>query len=214
MQYRKGMKLLLNILCILGWFALTAQLYLIIENRITSVPETIIRYFSFFTILTNLIVAICCTTLLSRSNSTLKNFFSKQNTLTAIAVYITIVGLVYNIILRFLWKPEGLQWIIDELLHSVIPLLFIVLWLFFIPKGKILWKSVLAWLLYPLIYLIFILMRGPSSSFYPYPFIDVSKIGYNKTLINSAGMLLAFLVVSILFISLNRLKKINLHFKP
>ena len=122
-------------------------------------------------------------------------------------MYITIVGLVYNIILRSLWKPAGLQWIVDELLHSVIPLLFIVLWLFFVPKGKILWKSVLAWLLYPLFYLIFILICGPSSSFYPYPFIDVSKIGYNKMLINSAGMLLAFLVVSILFITLNRLKK-------
>lgn len=122
-------------------------------------------------------------------------------------MYITIVGIVYNIILRFLWKPKGLQWVVDELLHSIIPLLFIVLWLFFIPKGKILWKSVLAWLLYPVIYLIFILMRGVSSSFYPYPFIDVHKIGYNKALINSTGMLLTFLVVSILFIALNRFKK-------
>ena len=207
MRITKSLKILFAILVIVGWFALIGQFYLIIENRIASIPETILRYFSFFTILTNLIVAVCCTSLLSGSNSTLKIFFSKQNTLTAIAVYITIVGLVYNIILRFLWKPAGLQWIVDELLHSVIPFLFIVLWLFFIPKGKILWKSVWAWLLYPLIYLIFILMRGPSSSFYPYPFIDVGKIGYNQTVINSAGMLLAFLVVSILFISLNRLKK-------
>jgi hypothetical protein len=207
MRITKSVKILLATIVIFGWFALIGQFYLIIENRIASIPETVIRYFSFFTILSNLIVAICCTTLLRKSNSILKNFFSKQSTLAAIAVYITIVGLVYNIILRFLWKPSGLQWIVDELLHSAIPLLFIVLWLFFIPGGKILWKSVLAWLLYPLIYLIFILMRGPSSSFYPYPFIDVSKIGYHKTLINSAGMLLAFLVVSIFFMSLNRSKK-------
>jgi hypothetical protein len=93
------------------------------------------------------------------------------------------------------------------------PSLFIVLWLFFIQKGKILWKRVLAGLLYPLIYLIFILMWGPSSSFYPYPFIDVSKIGYSKTIINSAGMLLAFLVVSFLLVALTQLKKINRLFK-
>ncbi|HSQ44722.1 MAG TPA: Pr6Pr family membrane protein [Ginsengibacter sp.] len=207
MQITNSSKAFLWMIVILGWFALISQCYLIIENRVAPVPETIIRYFSFFTILTNLLVAICCTTLLSKSDNFLKNFFSKQTTLTAIAVYITIVGSVYNIILRFLWKPEGLQWVVDEILHSIIPVLFILVWLFFIPRGKIAGKSVLAWLLYPLIYLILILSRGHYSSFYPYPFIDVSKIGFNKTLVNSAGMLLAFLVVSILFIALNRLKK-------
>jgi hypothetical protein len=209
MRYRKGGKLLLTLLCILGWFALTGQFYLIIKNRITSIPETIFRYFSYFTILTNLIVAVCCTVLLKASNSGLNKFLSKSNVLTAIAVYITIVGLVYNTILRFLWKPEGLQWLIDELLHSVIPLLFIVFWLFFVERGKIPLKSVLVWLLYPLIYLIYILIRGAVSSFYPYPFIDVGKIGYNKTVINSSGMLAAFLAISILFIALNRLKQVN-----
>ena len=207
MQYRKETKLLLIIISLFGWFALIGQFYLIIINRVTSVPETIIRYFSFFTILTNLIVAICCSALLSKSNSGMKNFFFRQNTLTAIAVYITIVGLVYNFILRFLWKPQGLQWVVDELLHSLIPLLFIVFWLLFVPKGKLLWKSVLAWLLYPIIYLAFVLFRGIPSSFYPYPFIDVDKIGYYKTLINSSGMLLAFLAISILFIAVNKIKK-------
>lgn len=207
MQYRKGAKFLLIIISLLGWFALIGQFYLIIINRVTSVPETIIRYFSFFTILTNLIVAICCSMLLSKSNRRIKNFFSQQSTLIAIAVYITIVGLVYNFILRFLWKPEGFQWMVDELLHSVIPLLFIAFWLFMIPKGKLHWKSVLAWLLYPVIYLFFILLRGIPSSFYPYPFIDVNKIGYYQTFINSSGMLLAFLAISILFVTVNRFKK-------
>lgn len=207
MQYKWGAKLLLAGICLLSWFALIGQFYLIILNRVTSVPETIIRYFSFFTILTNLLVAICCTILLTNSNSKIKSFFLKQNRLTAIAVYITIVGLVYNFILRFLWNPQGLQWIVDELLHSVIPLLFIVFWLLIVPKGKLHWKSVLAWLLYPLIYLVFVLLRGIPSSFYPYPFIDVDKIGYYKTFINSSGMLLAFLAISILFKTINRFKK-------
>ena len=207
MQYKRGAKLLLAAICLLGWFALVCQFYLIILNRITSIPEIIIRYFSYFTILTNLLVAICCTALLTNRNSKIKSFFSRQNTLTAVAVYITVVGLVYNSILRFLWNPQGLQWIVDELLHSVIPLLFIVFWLLIVPKGKFQWKNVLAWLLYPLIYLVFVLLRGLPSSFYPYPFIDVDKIGYYKTFINSSGMLLAFLAVAIIFLIINRFKK-------
>jgi len=134
MQHSKSLKLLLVIIVISGWFAIIAQFYLIIKNRVASIPETIIRFFSFFTILTNIFVALCCTLLLLNPNSGLRNFFSKQNTFTAIAVYITIVGVVYNLILRFLWKPEGLQWIVDELLHTAIPILFILLWFFFIPK--------------------------------------------------------------------------------
>ncbi len=207
MQDKKGAKLLLASICLLTWFALIGQFYLIILNRVTSISETIIRYFSFFTILTNLIVAICCTTLITRRNSKIKSFFSRQNTLTAVAVYITIVGLVYNVILRFLWKPEGLQWVVDELLHTIIPSLFIAFWLLVVPKGKFYWKSVLAWLLYPLSYLILILLRGIPSSFYPYPFIDVDIIGYSQTFINCSGMLLAFLTVSILFLIVNRFKK-------
>ena len=207
MQYKRGAKLLLAAICLLGWFALVGQFDLIILNRITSIPEIIIRYFSYFTILTNLLVAICGTALLTNRNSKIKSFFSRQNTLTAVAVYITVVGLVYNSILRFLWNPQGLQWIVDELLHSVIPLLFIVFWLLIVPKGKFQWKNVLAWLLYPLIYLVFVLLRGLPSSFYPYPFIDVDKIGYYKTFINSSGMLLAFLAVAIIFLIVNRFKK-------
>ena len=207
MQYKRGAKLLLAAICLLGWFALVGQFYLIILNRITSIPEIIIRYFSYFTILTNLLVAICGTALLTNRNSKIKSFFSRQNTLTAVAVYITVVGLVYNSILRFLWNPQGLQWIVDELLHSVIPLLFILFWLLIVPKGKFQWKNVLAWLLYPLIYLVFVLLRGLPSSFYPYPFIDVDKIGHYKTFINSSGMLLAFLAVAIIFLIINRFKK-------
>jgi hypothetical protein len=207
MQYKRGAKLFLTSICLLAWFALIGQFYLIILNRVTSITETIIRYFSFFTILTNLIVAICCSVLIGKSNSGISNRFSQPGTLTPIAVYITIVGIVYNLILRFLWKPEGLQWIVDELLHSVTPLLFITFWLLIVPKAKFYWKSVLAWLLYPLSYLIFVILRGISSSFYPYPFIDVDKIGYPQTFINSSGMLLAFLAISILFLTVNKFKK-------
>ena len=43
---------------IIVWFAVLAQFYLIIENRVAPVTETIIRFFSFFTILTNILVAV------------------------------------------------------------------------------------------------------------------------------------------------------------
>ncbi len=197
----------LIIISILGWLALIVQLYLIILNRVASVPETIIRYFSFFTILTNILVAVCCTALLLKRNSKLNAFFSHTKTLTAIALYIIIVGLVYNLILRFLWKPEGLQLLVDELLHTVIPLLFIFFWIFFVPKTNLKWKDIFPWLLYPFGYIIYILIRGAFSGFYPYPFINVKELGYNKVFINSGLLVVVFVIVALLFVAVDRILK-------
>jgi hypothetical protein len=185
----------------LGWLAVMLQLYLIIENRTTSLPETITRFFSFFTILTNILVAICFTTVAIASGKA-EHFFSKPATLSATTVYILVVGLVYNTVLRFLWNPQGLQRIVDELLHSLIPLLFLLFWLVFVPKAGLHWKGIFAWLLYPLFYLGFVLLRGAASNFYPYPFIDVSQIGYEKAVVNSVALCGVFLALSALLVAL------------
>ncbi|MEP6926981.1 MAG: Pr6Pr family membrane protein [Ginsengibacter sp.] len=206
------MSILLIIVAALGWFALAAQFYLIIENRVASIPETIIRYFGFFTIVTNIIVALCCTFLVIRSRSSIGKFFSKYSTVTAITVYITIVGIVYNLILRSLWKPQGLAKLVDELLHTIIPLLFILIWIIY-PKAKIKWINIFTWLMFPFIYLIYILIRGTFSGYYPYPFIDVTQLGYSKVFLNSLGMLVVFFVISTIFVGIDRFIKKEHSFK-
>jgi len=195
-QSAKSMRAYLAFVALVGWFALIAQFYLILANRITSVPETIIRYFSFFTILTNIIVAFCSTVLAFKPLSRPGRFFSSSSTLTAITIYITVVGLVYNIILRSLWAPEGLQKLVDELLHTAIPLLFILFWVIWVPKKQLQWHYIPAWLIYPAIYSLYIFIRGAFSNYYPYPFMDVATLGYTKVIINSGLLLIVFLVFS------------------
>ncbi len=204
-HYTKSMRVYITIGALLAWFAVILQLYLIIENRVRPIFDTIIQFFSFFTILTNILVAICFTMLLLQNDSGRKNFFTKPKVLTAVTVYITIVGLVYNIILRFLWKPEGTQLIADELLHSVNPVVFVLFWLIFVPKKALQWKDAFPWLIYPFFYCVYILIRGALSGLYPYPFIDVTKIGYNNALINTGFLFVAFLLISLLFIAIGRL---------
>jgi hypothetical protein len=62
----------------ISWLAEILQLYLIIVNRTASIPETIIRFFSFFTILTNILVAVCFTTVALEWRSTWKKTFLSQ----------------------------------------------------------------------------------------------------------------------------------------
>jgi hypothetical protein len=192
---------------LLGWFAVITQLYLMIENRAVSIPGTLFRFFAFFTIDTNIIVALCFTFIFLGSKYPLGRFFAKASTITAITVYITIVGIVYNVILRSIWDPQGMQKIIDELLHSVIPALFIIFWLIYVHIEQLKWKNAFPWLIFPIIYMIYALIHGNITKWYPYPFVDVNKLGYTKALLNAGGILLVIFLLSLALIGTGKLMK-------
>jgi hypothetical protein len=182
---------------LLGWFALIAQFILMLQSRKYSIPFTIVNFFSFFTILTNILTALCFTLLIFKPK--FASFLTNPSSLTAVTVYITVVGLVYNLILRSIWDPQGLQMVVDELLHLVIPVLFILFWLVFVPKAGHKWSDVFTWLLYPLLYVIYTLIRGSIMGYYPYPFLDTGEHGFNKVLVNSAILTLVFIGFSSLY---------------
>jgi hypothetical protein len=191
----------------LGWFAVIAQLYLILENRAQSIHYAIAQFLSYFTILTNIIVAFVFTVLIIKNQSVLKTFVSRSSTLTATAVYIFVVGLIYNFVLRQLWVPEGLQRLVDELLHLIMPILYLIYWFLFVPKKDLQWKDAVIWLVYPFIYLIFILIHGKLTNFYPYPFVNVTNLGYSEVLYNSGVIMTLFIFISLLFIGIGRISK-------
>jgi len=201
---RKKARLYKTIAAITGWFALTFQLYLMLDNRVATLPETILRYFSFYTILTNLLVALYFTFLLLRPYSRWGVFISRPAVSTGIAVYIVMVGLVYNLVLRSMWNPTGLQMLLDELLHVAIPLLYLFYFFIFANHAWLKWNTVFSWLLYPLAYVVCILLRGIPSGFYPYPFLNVNTLGYSRVLLNTAGLFIAFFFLSLLLIYVTR----------
>jgi hypothetical protein len=202
----------LVVMALCGWFALLSQFTLNINSGIAPLPEIIIRYFSYFTILTNILVAAYCTILLLNPGSRLGRIFSRLTVVTAITFYIVIVGVTYNLILRSLWDPQGLQKIVDELLHTIVPALFLLYWLIFIPRTGLRWSSVLPWMVFPLLYIILALIRGSFSGFYPYPFVDVGLYGLGQVLLNSLLFTMAFFILGFLFVGVAKLlaaKNIN-----
>jgi len=148
-------------------------------------------------------VAICFTAQVVHKHKR-QSFFTRPETLAATVVYIGVVGLVYNVILRFAWHPTGLQRVVDELLHLIIPLYYILYWVLLVPKIKLQCATPLSWLLYPLIYLIVILLRGAYSNYYPYPFVNVTVLGYQKVIVNCLFVLIAFLIFSFIVITVSR----------
>jgi hypothetical protein len=186
---------------LIAWFAVIMQYYLMLENRVAPVAETNLRFFSFFTILTNILVAVYFTMIVLNIKNRSVN---APGTLTAITLYISVVGLVYQLVLRQLWTPTGMQRIVDEMLHSVVPVLVIIYWYLYENKSLVGYKQIPRWLAYPLIYLFYILIRGIFAGFYPYPFVDVVKLGLQKVLENSVMLMLLFIGLAAIFIKIGK----------
>lgn len=197
-----------TITAVVAWFALGLQLYLMIDNTpgngMTPL-QAVARFLIFFTILTNLLVAICLTAFLLTPAGTSRNFLTKPTTMTAIAMYIFVVGIVYNILLRGLVVLAGPAKLADELLHVVVPLLYTLWWFFLAPKNRLPWKKIFPWLLYPFFYLIYALARGAVENFYAYPFINVNEHGYGIVLLYAVGLMVAFIIIGSVFILMTRI---------
>jgi hypothetical protein len=128
------------------------------------------------------------------------NFFSRPSILASTAVYISIVGLIYNIVLRKLWLPIGDQKLADEVLHVIVPVLYVAYWLLFAPKYYLQWKDTFIWLCYPAAYVVYAIVRGAIEGFYPYPFINLNEQSATKVLMNIAVLLLIFFTIGFIFI--------------
>ena len=114
-----------------GWAGLAIQQYLIFDSRWTagaSLLGGLINFFSFFTVLTNTLVVVVLSYALISRDSAAKRFFLAPRVSSAIAASIVVVSLAYNLLLRHLWSPTGFQFVSDELLHDVMPVLFVIYW--------------------------------------------------------------------------------------
>lgn len=194
----------------LVWLALIIQVYLTINlsiDRGLGLWVGIARYFGYFTILTNILVALTFTVPLVLPRTRWGQFCSQPNVRSATAVYITVVGIAYSLLLRQIWKPQGWQLVADKMLHDVSPLLYIAFWFLFVPKAALQWRDLPAWLIYPLAYLIVALVRGAIFKWYPYPFLEVDKLGYPQVCLNVVMLFVEFCIVGAVFIGIARLVK-------
>ncbi|WP_218056668.1 Pr6Pr family membrane protein [Acidithiobacillus ferrivorans] len=193
----------------LGWVALALQFTLSLRVSIAhgkGVFGGLAIYFSFFTILTNFLVALALTASLLRVRSSVAEFFTRPGVNTGIEASIALVGIAYALLLQHLWHPEGLQLVADMLLHYVMPSLFLVYWWVAVPKADTRWTSVFVWMLYPVLYFMYAMTRGALSGVYPYPFINAAELGYRQALANALGVLAGFVVLALTLVTVERFK--------
>ena len=175
-----------------AWGALILQLWLtlnVVIGQGRGVGMGLVVYFGFFTVLTNLLAALVVSAHVAGPGFPGHRRLSSPVTLTTAAAAITIVSLVYFLILRHVWKPQGLQFVVDAALQMV------VFWALAVRPDTLKWRDA-PWLFaYPLAYLVYVFLRGEMFGLYPYEFVDVLKLGYSTVLRNAGGMLLAYAAI-------------------
>lgn len=194
-----------RLLAAVAWFGVLLQLALSIELARTNGSATVngvIVYFGYFTVLTNILVALVCTAGSFRPRSALYTTHMIGSA-TAAAL---IVGIGYHFLLRNVWDPTGAQLTADVVLHYVVPAGTLMHWLLLRPDKPLGWWAPLAWCWYPMLYFGYVLVRGELLAAYPYPFVDVIALGYRQTLVNATGLLVGFVVVGYLLLWFTRLR--------
>ncbi|MEO5780097.1 MULTISPECIES: Pr6Pr family membrane protein [Arthrobacter] len=134
------------------------------------------NYFSYFTIESNV---IAFTTLAVAGTFAWKGQNPRWLDLLrgAATIYMTITGIVYNLLLSDIDVNTPIPWI-NVVLHYTIPTIMVIDWLVDLPKTRIALRTSLIWLGFPLLYLVYSLLRGPIVGWYPYPFLDPRISGY------------------------------------
>ncbi|QIL01397.1 hypothetical protein G7078_00360 [Sphingomonas sinipercae] len=151
----------------------------------------------FFTVLTNLAVAVSMT--LVAIGRRVRPFM-----LGGVTIAIILVGTVYMLLLRGLVELSGGAVVADTLLHKVSPVAMTLWWLLFAPRKSLRWSDPLWWNAYPLAYFAYALARGQVEGRYPYPFMDVGKLGWTQTAINAGGIAAMFVLAGLLLVWIDR----------
>ena len=194
-----------SIAALIGVSALVLQIWL--ELRLQHGPGVIgstINFVSYFTILANIFAVLAMLLPLLAPDTALGRFLARPSVRTAITGYMVVVGATYFLFLRHLGTDQGLERRADELLHYATPTLFLIDWLAFVPKGYVPWTTIGTSLITPIVYGVWMMGHGALTNWYPYPFVDVAKIGHHRALMNMVACLGVFATVAAALVLIDR----------
>lgn len=193
-----------------GATGLIWQLVLALQNKKVLVDASgappgastrIIRYFSYFTVEANVLVAVVALSLvlIPNRNGRIWRVIRLQS------LYgIIVTGIVYSTLLRGVVDLHGPAAVTNALLHYVAPLLAAVGWLLFGPRPRIDDNTLVISLIWPALYMAYTFAHGAASHWYPYPFVDVDTLGYVTVLRNGVALNVLLVGIGALLMWLDR----------
>jgi len=106
----------------------------------------------------------------------------------ASVVYMTVTFVVFALLLSNTDVNTALPWV-NTVVHQIFPIAVIADWLIDSPRNGIPFTTSLRWLTYPLVWVGYTLVRGTTSGWYPYPFLDPANGGYGSVAVYVVAIL-------------------------
>jgi hypothetical protein len=157
---------------------------------------SLVNFFSFFTIESNLLAIVVLLVGGLRNPSGAPWAYLRG----AVTFFMVVTGIVYAGLLRDAEVGLASAWV-DSALHQVTPIALLADWLVFPPwpsGGRAAYPRSLGWLAFPLAYFAYALARGAAVDWYPYPFIDPRRPGgYGGVAVSSIALAAAMAALAL-----------------
>lgn len=157
----------------------------------------LVDFFSYFTNLTNIFASVVFIIGAIR----LARGYKTNDVDVAIrggsVVYMVFVGVVFNTLLVGADLGDLEPWV-NTVHHLVMPIAVLVDWLVWPPRSRISLRTALLWMIFPVVYVVYSLIRGAIMGFYAYPFFNPdANGGYGGVALYCGAMLVAFVLLAL-----------------
>jgi hypothetical protein len=171
---------LLTLVAIASQFAIHARM-----------GANVVNFFSYFTNLSNLLAAGVL--LLTARTRATPAWIDRVRAISAMNM--AVVGIVFTLLLRN-EDLGALQPWVNFVLHDLMPCAVVLDWLLDPPSTRLGVRDVMQFLIFPAAYLAYSLLRGAQTGWYPYPFLNPSRVdGYGGVTVYAVGITVIFLVI-------------------
>jgi len=148
---------------------------------LVGLPMRLLRFVTYFTIQSNLLALVMAASLAQRPDRD-GRLWRVVRIASVVAMAVTFV--VYRVALAGLLDLSGAAWWTDFGFHVVAPLLTVIGWLLLGPWPRFDARSAGLFILWPVCWLVYVLILGAGVDWYPYPFLDAGAHGYPHALLN------------------------------
>lgn len=183
----------------IAWTAVLVQMVYSVLNALAlgdSFLMGLVDYFSYFTVLTNTLVALVLTVPMFARESRLGRWLAHPGVSAMAAAAIVVVGIAYHVLLSAAYDPVGVEYVTDLGLHYIVPTLFPLYWVLHAPKAGLRFAHLPWFGIYPTAYFIYLMLRGAVIGKYPYFFVDAGTLGLATAARNAAGILAFYFLVA------------------
>jgi hypothetical protein len=158
-----------------------------------------VNYFSYFTIDSNLIATgVLIAAALNRDRASTPRLDLVRG---GAVVYMSITGIVFTLLLSNTDVDTAIPWV-NSVVHELMPLVMLADWLITPPAARLRLRHGLLWLSFPLVWIVYTIIRGAIVNLYPYPFLNPANGGYASVAVYCVAILIAMLVVGALVVVL------------